>query len=79
MGRRVCSRQNPTASARLGIENKLHWTLDVRFRARTTPVCATANAVQKLNVIRKVAIDLLKAGQDDTAHLREEAPYDDME
>ena len=43
-----------------GIENKLHWTLDVRFREDDSRV-RNANAAQNLNVIRKVAIDLLKA------------------
>jgi len=43
-----------------GIENKLHWTLDVRFREDDSKV-RNVNAAQNLNVIRKVAIDLLKA------------------
>ena len=43
-----------------GIENKLYRTLDVRFREEDSRV-RNANAAQNLNVIRKVAIDFLKA------------------
>ena len=43
-----------------GIENKLHWILDVRFKEDSSRV-RNAAAAQNLDVIRKVAIDLLRA------------------
>ena len=43
-----------------GIENKLHWILDVRFKEDSSRV-RNAEAAQNLDVIRKVAIDLLRA------------------
>lgn len=42
-----------------GIENKLHWILDVQFGEDGSRV-RNADAAQNLNVIRKVAVDLLR-------------------
>lgn len=40
-----------------GIENKLHWILDVQFGEDGSRV-RNADAAQNLNVMRKVAVDL---------------------
>ena len=43
-----------------GIENQLHWCLDVTFKEDACRI-RTGNAAENLNVVRKIAMNLLKA------------------
>ena len=43
-----------------GIENQLHWCLDVTFNEDACRV-RTGNAAENFNVVRKIAMNLLKA------------------
>jgi predicted transposase YbfD/YdcC len=45
------------------IENRLHWSLDMIFREDAAQV-SVGNAPENLNILRKTALSLLRAGED---------------
>ena len=47
------------ARAHWGVENSLHWVLDVTFRADDSRIC-TGYASENFNIVRQLAINLLK-------------------
>ena len=47
------------ARAHWGVENGLHWTLDVVFKEDSTPA-RSKNANRNLNTLRKIVINTLK-------------------
>jgi predicted transposase YbfD/YdcC len=52
-------RFSQAARAHWGIENKLHWTLDVCFREVDCRV-REGDAAENLSLVRKIALNLLK-------------------
>lgn len=62
----LCSLENPTARqgaaivrAHWGIENRMHWTLDIAFREDESRV-RMGNAAENLSLVRRIALNLLK-------------------
>ena len=63
-----------------GIENHLHWTMDVVFREDASQA-ATGHAAENLAVFRRMALNLIKAdlggGTRGVAKSRRKAAWDD--
>jgi predicted transposase YbfD/YdcC len=58
-----------TVRAHWGIENRLHWTLDVAFREEACRVRKN-NAPENLATLRKIALNLLKQEQTEKASIK---------
>lgn len=52
-----------------GIENRLHWSLDVSFREDESRV-RTSNAPENLALLRKIALNLLRQEKSDRSGIK---------